>query len=422
MGLPFDVGSPTGNRLFSQLTRFAQHSAAPMAGAALPREMTEVGGDALTAHPSIDPSTGRLVTFSYRIRPILPSKPGQPPFVTDVTFWELEKDASTPKYKQTYTLPGFAFLHDFAITERYYVIFQNPVTVDNAPYILGQAPAASCVRWVPGTPTMIHLIPRRHVEGIAPTACSFAAPPLFVFHHANAYETDNGRRIVIDSIHYNSLPAVGRESLAHQSVDPEAAFTSRLRRVELDLETNIMRTRQAFDGYLEMPVVHPDVVGRKHRFVYGYHSLFEEPGIALARVDMEQGVVETWNPGPCRFCLEPRFIPRKNGKDRTTLWGHPGWREDDGWLIAQLFDSEKCSTEIVILDAADVGKGPVAVIALREPLPSALHACWTSSYYGPAEGGEEERMNVVPFKKKWGASQVRGYGDKRPSITPNVKQ
>jgi len=409
------MGSPINNHIFSQLTRFARHAVAPAAGAALPREVTGVGGDAVTAHPSIDPSTGRLVTFSYRVRPVVPTKMGQPPFATDITFWELE-NGSTPKYKQTHTLPGFAFLHDFAITESYYIIFQNPVTVDNAPYILGQAPAASCVCWVPGTPTVIHLIPRPHVdEGIASTR-SFAAPPMFVFHHANAYESDNGRRVVIDSIHYNSLPAVGREASAQQTVDPEAAFTSRLRRVELDLETHVMRTRQAFDGYLEMPAVHPDVVGREHRFVYGYHSLFDEPGIALAKIDMELGTVETWSPGPRRFCLEPRFIPRNNRKSGgPTPWGQPGWREDDGWLIAQLFDSEKVSTEVVILDASEVGKGPIAVIALREPLPNALHACWTTAYYGPA-AGEEERMNVVPFIRRQ-ASEVRGYGEKRSSVS-----
>lgn len=32
--------------------------------------------------------------------------------------------------------------------------------VDNVPYLLGRAPAAACVRWVPGKPTLLHLVPR----------------------------------------------------------------------------------------------------------------------------------------------------------------------------------------------------------------------------------------------------------------------
>jgi all-trans-8'-apo-beta-carotenal 15,15'-oxygenase len=137
--------------------------------------------------------------------------------------------------------------------------------VDNVPYISGRAPAAACVRWVPKTPTLLHVIPRPGktdaqvgwagsgagaawlavvpflsclLAGTAATAVSaevsttcqppaslqgrplearcFTAPPLFIFHHANAYETEDGRRLIIDSIHYDSLPAVGREALVEQ--------------------------------------------------------------------------------------------------------------------------------------------------------------------------------------------------------------
>lgn len=118
--------------------------------------------------------------------------------------------------------------------------------VDNVPYMLGRLPAAACVRWVEGKPTLVHLIPRpgrtdaevsaaRHAP-CRSTACpgrntrcsgtlpqgrplqprTFTAPPLFVFHHANAFESADGRRVSVDSIHYDSLPAVGREALAEQ--------------------------------------------------------------------------------------------------------------------------------------------------------------------------------------------------------------
>lgn len=98
---------------------------------------------------------------------------------------------------------------------------------------MGRAPAAACVRWVEGRPTLLHLIPRpgrtdaqvggrgvqreparalppkhrvcqpthpglRLLQGRPLEARTFTAPPLFVFHHANAFETDGGRRIVID--------------------------------------------------------------------------------------------------------------------------------------------------------------------------------------------------------------------------------
>ncbi len=81
-------------------------------------------------------------------------------------------------------------------------------------------PAGACVRWVPDTPTVVHLIPRPGAvdESGAPLRSrTYKAPPLFVFHHANAYESDDGK-VIIDSIHYDSLPAVGREALVEQRV------------------------------------------------------------------------------------------------------------------------------------------------------------------------------------------------------------
>lgn len=101
---------------------------------------------------------------------------------------------------------------------------------------------------------------------------------------------------------------------------------------------------------------------------------------------MDTNKAEVWAPGPMRFALEPRFIPRPDAQ-----------AEDDGWLICQLFDSEHIHSEIVILDAQQLAKGPVAVLRLRNPVPSALHSCWSDTYYGPEGIPPKQSVNVVPF-------------------------
>ena len=58
--------------------------------------------------------------------------------------------------------------------------------------------------------------------------------------------------MVVDSVHYDSLPAVGREALNEQGLDPDAAFSSRLRRVEVDLRSGVQRTSTRYGDYLEM--------------------------------------------------------------------------------------------------------------------------------------------------------------------------
>ena len=44
-------------------------------------------------------------------------------------------------------------------------------------------------------------------------------------------------------------------------------------------------------------------------------------------------------------------------------------------------DTQVC--QLVVLDARDLEKGPVAVLQFAKPVPSGLHGCWTDTYYGP---------------------------------------
>ena len=69
---------------------------------------------------------------------------------------------------------------------------------------------------------------------------------------------------------------------------------------------------------------------------------------------------------------EPKFVAR------------PGAiTEDDGWLLTVMFDSDTQQSQLVILDARDLHKGPVALLQFAHVVPSSLHGCWSSTYYGP---------------------------------------
>ena len=62
---------------------------------------------------------------------------------------------------QEFKLAGFSFLHDFVLTQNYYVIFQNPVSVNSLGYMLGATASAGSVRWQGDKrPMLIHAIPR----------------------------------------------------------------------------------------------------------------------------------------------------------------------------------------------------------------------------------------------------------------------
>lgn len=374
-GLPFDLGSSLSNSIMGKMVSAAQKFSGEeyfASGAGVPEHLIRAGGHAVTAHPRIVGKS--FCTFSYQMKMgvIDASEITFPPLYTEIRFMEFS--GSEMVRERTVSIPGFAFLHDFAVTDNYYIIFKNPVTVDNAAYMSGAAPAASCVRWIDGKPTILYVIPRdasdpRPIEQLT-------LPGLFVFHHANAYDTEDGNEIIIDSIHYPSLPAVGKEALPSQSIDPNAAFQSRLKRVQVNLTSHTATISNLCDEYLEMPTINRNVAGKRHRYVYGYQSDFPNRLIGVTQVDTEGGDVPTtssWFPGPGEFLLEPHFIPKTTTTEDDT---------DEGWVIAQYFDSNTTQSGFFIFDAAHIPRGPIAkVYCNRGPLPSALHGCWTPTRF-----------------------------------------
>jgi all-trans-8'-apo-beta-carotenal 15,15'-oxygenase len=135
-------------------------------------------GSPFAAHPMIDPGgegrEPRMVTFAV--------KPGP---ITTITVYELDETGKVVQ-QHNFKIKGFAFIHDFAITQNYCLFFQNPVTFNPLPYVLGFRGAAECIKFHSDRPTKIWLIPRDSSQKVQ----VIETDPCFVFHHANAFEQD----------------------------------------------------------------------------------------------------------------------------------------------------------------------------------------------------------------------------------------
>ncbi|DBA91440.1 TPA: hypothetical protein ACH3X2_003966 [Trebouxia sp. C0005] len=132
---------------------------------------SKLGGEAVTAHPRYDPDTGRLVFFKFQIRlsfnpltdgvALLSGK--KLPLKTVITFFELDKDGNEVCRLEHQT-PGYTFLHDFALTPTHYIMVQNPVKLEIAPFLLGKVSAAASVKWIDHRAAEVHLLKRSVVE------------------------------------------------------------------------------------------------------------------------------------------------------------------------------------------------------------------------------------------------------------------
>lgn len=63
--------------------------------------------------------------------------------------------------------------------------------------------------------------------------------------------------------------------------------------------------------------------------------------------------------------LEPVFVPRSDGA-----------AEDDGWVLAYVYDAADDRSDVVVLDAQDFTAPPVATIHLPVRVPFGFHGSW----------------------------------------------
>lgn len=318
--------------------------------------------DAFAAHPRFDPSCKLdnnqpcLVNFSI--------KPG---LSTKITIYEIDPQGKLLR-NHIHTVPGFAFIHDFVITPNYCIFFQNSVTFNPIPFLLGLRGAGECVEFHPNQPTKILLIPRTPPYKEIKT---FEVKAGFIFHHANAFEVDN--RVVIDSICYKTLPTVKPNS-SFKDVDFESLDPGQLWRFNLNLTDNTTQAELTEPRCCEFPAVNPHKVGQNYRYMFigaADQPTGNAPLQALLKLDLDTGDRQLWSFAPQGYASEPIFVPKPNSV-----------KEDEGWVIMMIYDGGDHRSKVAIFDAQEIQAGPLAVLRLKYHIPYGLHGNWTEEYFG----------------------------------------
>ncbi|MEM8546190.1 MAG: carotenoid oxygenase family protein [Cyanobacteria bacterium P01_H01_bin.119] len=316
-------------------------------------------GDSFTAHPHIDPAGAdgqpRLVGFSV--------KPG---LSSTITVMEFTSDGILAK-KRSHTTPGFSFLHDFAITPSYAIFFQNPVSFNPMPFILGMKGAGECVDFQADQSTKIVIIPR---DGASPVQ-TLETDPCFVFHFANAFEQDG--KLWVDAVCYDRL--FSEEDVAdYLNVNFDTVPQGQLKRFYIDLAAQQVDWETVISRCCEFPSLHPDKVGRNNRYLYigaAHKSSGNAPLQAVLKRDFQTGEEQLWSIAPRSFTGEPVFVPRPGST-----------AEDDGWVLMLLYNAERCCSDLAILDGKDITR-ELARLHLSHHVPYGLHGSFTDNYFGP---------------------------------------
>lgn len=294
-----------------------------------------------TAHPKVDPDTGEMHAVVY----------AWPHLMDHVEYLVVGADGRV-RHQVDVPVQGMTMLHDMSLTGRYAVVYDQPVTVDLELALANRFP----FRWDPGYGNRLGLLPR---EGSADEIVWVEAPLCYSFHPLNAFDADDGT-VVIDLCVYDRM-------FDHDLLGPFGDCLARLERWVVDLERRTVSASVVDERPNEFPRHRGSLTGKPYRYGYCTSPSGDHPRWTTLKHDLTTG--ERWelDHGEGRGAGEPVFVSREGSTS-----------EDDGWLLTFVHDSNEGTTELVVLDAQDLQRGPVARVPLPQRVPYGFHGNWVS--------------------------------------------
>ncbi|CAL4905041.1 unnamed protein product [Urochloa decumbens] len=301
-------------------------------------------GCAMIAHPKLDPVSGELFALSYDVikKPYLKYFYFRP----DGT---KSDDVEIPLEQPT-------MIHDFAITENFVVVPDHQVVFKLGEMLRGGSPVVLDKEKT----SRFGVLPK--YAGDASEMVWVDVPDCFCFHLWNAWEDDvTGEVVVIGSC---MTPA---DSIFNDSGDDHHQLESVLTEIRLNRVTGESTRRAVLPAAsqvnLEVGMVNRNMLGRKTR--YAYLAVAEPwPKVSgFAKVDLATGELARFEYGEGRFGGEPCFVPRTEGA--------PARGEDDGYILTLVRDEEAGTSELLVVNAADMRLE--ATVELPSRVPYGFH-------------------------------------------------
>jgi carotenoid cleavage dioxygenase-like enzyme len=318
----------------------------------------------VTAHVRIDPDTGELFFYGYEADGLASTK---------VAYGVVDKQGAL-RSERWFDAPYCAMMHDFTITKNYALFPVYPTTCDL------QRLKAGGDHWV-------HEMDRDSWVGVLPRYGSAAEMRWFrgpkgvsCYHMMNAFEDADGR-IQFDQClsSVNAFPFIQRASGLHFAPGETGA---RLERWTIDLRQGNDRVTETVIGPPgDFPVIPASVQGRpySHSWMLTMNPQMQGPPVAggpvgamfnlLLRLDFTGKPPQALGLPPGHCFNEPVHVPSSKA-------GHEGW-------LLTIVDSQTGPADfqhaLWIIDAGNVGAGPIAKALIPHRLRPQVHGWWVAA-------------------------------------------
>lgn len=300
-----------------------------------------------TAHPKTDPETGELVFFGY-------SAEGMP-FSDQIVYGVVDKTGKVT-WREQFKAPYSSMIHDFFVTRNYAMFPVLPITMSLERAMRGQSPVA----WEPEAGAFVGVLKR---NASPDTIRWFETDPCYVFHPMNMFE--DGNLIHVDVMEYARGPL-----FPNADGTPGELAGATLKRWTFDLAgaSNAIKKQSLDDMAGEFPRFDERLAGLPYRHGYFAGQSKSDPNVkfdTIAHIDLKTGrkIMHIFGAGD--VTSEPVFVPRSADAP-----------EGDGFILAVVYRGSENRSDLVMLDASDIAKGPIAVASLPRRVPFGFHGNW----------------------------------------------
>jgi len=322
-------------------------------------------GQTFTAHPKIDHANGNMVAIGYAASGLC---------TDDVTYMEVAPDGTLIR-EVWFKVPYYCMMHDFGITKDYLVLHIVP-SIGSWERLEQGKPHFGFDTTMP---VYLGIIPRR--DGVADADIRwFKRDNCFASHVLNAWQDGSKVHFVTCEAKNNMFPFFpdvhgapfnGREAMSYptewvvdlSSNDDSFAAVNRLS----DTAAEFPRIDDRFAGYksrhgwfLEMDMARPVELRGGSAGGLLMNCLFHK--------DFDTGAEQHWWCGPVSSLQEPCFVPRSADAP-----------EGDGWIVQVCNRLDDARSDLLIFDALDIAKGPVATVNIPIRLRFGLHGNWVNA-------------------------------------------
>lgn len=278
-----------------------------------------------TAHPHYDFDRREAVSYSVRFGPS-----------SSYRLLTIPDGEREPREVAKAGVREPAYMHSFALTERYAVLFEHPLVVNPVKLALGKRSFIEEYEWKPerGTRFLVFDRERGELHSVA------EADAFFVFHAVNAFE--DGDELVVDVCAYEDASIID-DLLLSNLRDEGPVASAELRRYRLPLGGGRARPETICEEPFELPrIAYRTRNGRDYRCAWGVGRREASFTDALIKVDVSDGSSLHWHEPGC-FPGEPVFVAAPGAE-----------AEDEGAILSVVLDAEAERSFLLVLDASDL--------------------------------------------------------------------